>query len=588
MFIPESDPTPKYIITPHTCMEPYRYGDTSSGPWLDAAMPLDAALMTTAPEVKLIIDKLFEELIQRIEADGVVRHTSAKKTLYRINRTCKVILLNLYVAYLLGVPVRYSRDSTRYSKGKRYGKVFLSYSRIIACVKAFEGLGLIGQKPWVNDREKGLGRQTRMWATPYLIVLFHGMNIHRQQRVFAEGRTELIELRDEAKNPISYSETKQTLRWRENLTSYNDYIEKSVVLVGGTGSVDISLNALKSRLYNKFISGELSLVDLVINKYHLPDICNKRVPEYKSTGNNSREYKSKGSNSRESYMTHTNFNFNSINNELKATIPALNSDRKYTSTASSTACDDAMYLPLLSFIIRKHLFFNRKHSEQNKQKVPLASFSIHNLAFIINSKQLYRVFSRGSFELGGRFYSNYQTLPKELRRHIFINGQPTVELDYSAHHIRMAYHLEGIDYKEDPYIAITDDPEERKVFKLLLLVAMNAEDEESALVGFRNKNREKLKALIGDLKNTTLKPLLARVKEAHPQIANYIHADAGVKLQYLDSQITEAILLRMTEQDIPCLPIHDSYIVPAQYEELLLVAMKEEYRQVMGFGPVVG
>ncbi len=577
MFIPESDPTPKYIITPHTCMEPHWYGDASSGPWLDGAMPLDAALMTTAPEVKLIIDRLFEELIQRIAADGVVKHTKAKKTLYRINRTCKVILLNLYVAYLLGIPVRYSRDSNRYSKGKRYGKVFLSYSRIIACVKAFEDLGLIGQNPWVNDREKGLGRQTRMWATPYLIGLFKRMNINRQQRVFAEGRTELIELRDEDKNPISYSETKQTLRWRENLTSYNDYIEKSVVLVGVTGSVDISLNALKSRLYNKFISGELSLVSIVVNRYQVRDICNKRVPEYKSTG----------SNSRESYMTHTNFNFDNINNELRDEIPTLNSVRKYTSTASSITCDDAMHLPLLSFIIRKHLFFNRKHLEQNKQKVPLASFSIHDLAFIINSKQLYRVFSRGSFELGGRFYSKYQTLPKELRRHIFINGQPTVELDYSAHHIRMVYHLEGIDYKEDPYLAITDDPEERIVFKLLLLVTMNAEDEESALGGFRNKNRDKLKALIGDLKDITLKPLLARIKEAHPQIAKYIHADAGVKLQYLDSQITEAILLRMTEQDIPCLPIHDSYIVPAQHEKLLLMAMMEEYRKVMGFGPVV-
>jgi hypothetical protein len=45
----------------------------------------------------------------------------------------------------------------------------------------------------------------------------------------------------------------------------------------------------------------------------------------------------------------------------------------------------------------------------------------------------------------------------------------------------MVYHLEGIDYREDPYLAITNDPGERVVFKLLLLVAMNAEDEENAV-----------------------------------------------------------------------------------------------------------
>ncbi len=574
------DTTPKYIVTPNTCMEPPRYGDASSGPWLDTAMPLGAALMATAPEVKLIIDRLFEELIQRIEADGTVKRTKAKKTLDRVNRTCKVILLNLYVAYLLGVPVRYSRDKNRYGKHKRYGSVLRSYSHIIACMKALEGLGLIGQKPWVNDRDKGIGRQTRMWATPYLIGMFHQINIHRQQRVFVEGHTELIELRDEGKNPIGYSETKQTHRWRDNLISYNDYIDKQDVLVSMTGSVEISLNALKSKLYNKFISGELSLVRLEISKYQISNIYNRRIAEYKSTASESRE-------GRDSYMTHTNFNFNSINNELKGSVFALNPDRKYTSTATTITGEDAMYLPLLSFIIRKHQFFNRKYPEQNKKKVPLTYFNIHELAFIINSKQLHRVFNRSSFELGGRFYGNYQTLPKELRRHIVINNEPTVELDYSAHHIRMVYHLEGIDYREDPYLAITGDPKERVVFKLLLLVAMNAEDEGKALGGFRNKNRNKLKALLGSLKDTTLKPLLARVIEAHPQIAHHIHTGAGVKLQYLDSQITEAILMRMTEQDTPCLPIHDSYIVPAQYEKQLLEAMMEEYRQVMGFGPVV-
>ena len=94
--------------------------------------------------------------------------------------------------------------------------------------------------------------------------------------------------------------------------------------------------------------------------------------------------------------------------------------------------------------------------------------------------------------------------------------------------------------------------------------------------GYRNNNREKLRDLLGDLKDATLKPLLACAKAAHPKIEEYIHSEVGVKMQYLDSQITEAILVDITKQGIPCLPIHDSYIVPAKYEEHLHNAMMVE------------
>ena len=61
--------------------------------------------------------------------------------------------------------------------------------------------------------------------------------------------------------------------------------------------------------------------------------------------------------------------------------------------------------------------------------------------------------NRGSFKFGGRSYGAlHQSLRKELRPHIHINGNGTVEVDYSAYHIRMLYHKEGIDFREDPYV----------------------------------------------------------------------------------------------------------------------------------------
>jgi hypothetical protein len=134
---------------------------------------------------------------------------------------------------------------------------------------------------------------------------------------------------------------------------------------------------------------------------------------------------------------------------------------------------------------------------------------------------------------------------------------------------------------------MTTDKAERKMFKLLLLVLINADSERKVIGGFRDKASADVKRILGSLKDDTIKPLLQRVKDAHPRIADYFHSDAGVNFQFIDSRITEAILMRMTEQGIPCLPIQDSYIVPVQFEGQLMQAMMGEYHQVMGFEPVI-
>jgi len=65
--------------------------------------------------------------------------------------------------------------------------------------------------------------------------------------------------------------------------------------------------------------------------------------------------------------------------------------------------------------------------------------------------KLYRVFNNGNFNYGGRFYgAEYQQLSGKERRSMLINGSKVVEADYSAFHIRMIYHLVGIDKKENP------------------------------------------------------------------------------------------------------------------------------------------
>ena len=129
------------------------------------------------------------------------------------------------------------------------------------------------------------------------------------------------------------------------------------------------------------------------------------------------------------------------------------------------------------------------------------------------------------------------------------------------------------------------DSKEREMYKLLALVVINCSSEIETLKAFRDAVRKKQFNIA--LTDISLKVLLTRFKEVHYRIAEYIHSGAGNMLQNIDSKISNNILMRMTEAGIPCLPVHDSYIVLAQHESQLKEAMTNEYRTVMKYDPVI-
>jgi hypothetical protein len=98
-------------------------------------------------------------------------------------------------------------------------------------------------------------------------------------------------------------------------------------------------------------------------------------------------------------------------------------------------------------------------------------------------KHVHRVFNNNSWHQGGRFYGAWwMGCPSILRKYITINGLPTIELDYSGIHINLLYALEGINYaeiNEDPY-TLDDGVPDRNLNKLILLTALNAENEVKA------------------------------------------------------------------------------------------------------------
>ncbi len=172
-----------------------------------------------------------------------------------------------------------------------------------------------------------------------------------------------------------------------------------------------------------------------------------------------------------------------------------------------------------------------------------------------------------------------------MRQYILLNGEPVVELDFSALHIRIFYHMQGIDYREDPYRAICDRPDERRIYKLVQLIAINAEDEKNAVMAIREQLRKN--GIWEELTDERILKRLRRFKEGHPAIGKYLNAGIGLTLQNLDGKITDRVLTVMTGEGIPCLPVHDSYIVPRPHRALLEEVMSQAYEEVMGFLPVI-
>ena len=193
--------------------------------------------------------------------------------------------------------------------------------------------------------------------------------------------------------------------------------------------------------------------------------------------------------------------------------------------------------------------------------------------------QLRRIFSRGSLEKGGRFYGGWwQGLPSLYRPHILIDGNKVAEVDYGTISLRILYANKGIDVpiQQDLYnIGLDDwqgknDPR-RDAIKTYINAALN---DESGHYRLDSEEQETT-----GLSHIELKKMVA---EAHKPIADQFNTGVGLETQFLDSQIAELVMLRMADEGIVVLPIHDSFIVRAGYEVLLREVMLEVFLELAG------
>ena len=569
--------TEKIIYDTYTILLPYSHQhwelskNTSilkdKNKWLENAIPLDV-YHSKSKRLRGLVASIYEEVAK------VIKISTPSKTKAAI----KTILINLWFARFMGKPIKYSRDRSAYTRDRRYGKLFFKYDRMIPVIDALEKLGYIEHKQGFYVSDEGYGRQSRMWATSRLWQYFYTHRL-REPGFFCVNRPEdVIILRDASKfkKEVGYPNTPKIVRQRTELERYNDFQNDHEITVNLYGSVEIDYRFLVETLYHGIVNKSIVIESVILSTtvlnptrpylqifnpipyqsiklstipYHsvLPTMTQKKLPE-------------------------------------STTVLYLREKRLSVDLMTDYLADLCRHVASIPDMDLTNDYLNDYLSE----RFPLREIGIKKLDLRLAYEYLHRVYNRESFKLGGRAYGAlHQSIPKHLRAYIQINGQPTVELDYSAYHIRMLYHQKGIDYRDDPY-EVCEGTDMRDTYKAVGLIAINGDEQEPRKVygAIRDELKNRGKPLPAGEK--PLVRLVNRFRDVHPLIAEYLYKDMGVHLMNKDSKIMNTILMKLMDKGILGLSVYDSVIVAEQHQDYLNQVMFEEYEKEMGFKPKIG
>lgn len=212
-----------------------------------------------------------------------------------------------------------------------------------------------------------------------------------------------------------------------------------------------------------------------------------------------------------------------------------------------------------------------------------------------NGKNLVNIYTRifnEDFNHGGRYYRGDVLQLKHRDTHsrldITINEESVVEIDYSNLHFRIAAVMNGINpdsLPDDVYSGIIDDYTnrvDRRIVKLAVNIMFNATSESKALRAIQ----QTINSLSTDEKTVfnlgSCRTVVARIKRSYPQFVPYFCRgdSSGLELQCLESKLATSVLMKCVEEELPCLPVHDSFIVEWFTMETLAGFMKESFQEL--------
>ena len=191
---------------------------------------------------------------------------------------------------------------------------------------------------------------------------------------------------------------------------------------------------------------------------------------------------------------------------------------------------------------------------------------------------------------GGRLYGHWvQNCPKEIRPHLRIKGEATVELDYAALHPCFLFADAGCVLAEgqDPYLIPRQEGPiqwDRAIAKRAFNIMLNA------------PNRQKAEGAIAEKcfpdpssnnPRVSARQMMHDIKAIHPRLGHLWHTGIGTHYQYRDSEMMVRVLLALLKANIQGIPIHDSVIVQRKHEALVREVMEDSARTEGVLNPAI-
>src|SRR5690606_28860618 len=77
---------------------------------------------------------------------------------------------------------------------------------------------------------------------------------------------------------------------------------------------------------------------------------------------------------------------------------------------------------------------------------------------------------------------------------------------------------------------------------------------------------------------------ISLIKSKHSPLvkADMLLKGYGLKLQSEDAALAESIMLNFAEQDVPCLCLHDGFLIQADQSDALMTVMRDCYKDTFG------
>ena len=204
-----------------------------------------------------------------------------------------------------------------------------------------------------------------------------------------------------------------------------------------------------------------------------------------------------------------------------------------------------------------------------------------------------RIFNQGDvpryrWNKGGRLYSygddSYQTLKKERRLQMTLDGEPVAEIDIRASYLTLLHGLKGVPFDaaaRDPYKL---GPLPRSVIKAWVTMTIGHTTFHSRWP--RLKAEELAKEHI-DIKRFPLKELRPLILHHLPVLKDWpSQTISNFDLMYLESEAVIGTMMElMREHGVPSLSVHDSIMVPRQRADDACAILKRRYKGISGITP---